>query len=208
MFYPEVHCYKIIWTHVTLTTDIYQPHCQGPVGTTSPVSLAPQPAPCPGHPVTLRVSSLCPSQATAGQGYSFQPWAAGPWAAPSWAHPEVQSSSWAWPARACGLATCMGHGCFMTCALGWAWPPAIGQPHDLLGCCVAEPWIWVPAWLAQGLLGSLLPQRAALLREQPCLYLLPVSYVLYVAKAVQENLENVLLGSPYFLNREDILYGH
>lgn len=36
MFYPEIQHYKIIQTHVTLTTEVYQPQCQGPVGTTSP----------------------------------------------------------------------------------------------------------------------------------------------------------------------------
>ena len=170
MFYPEAQHYKIIQTHVTLTTEVYQPRCQGPVGTTSPdypwlpdLPYAQDPLLCWGPASPAPARPLLDSS-------PLLPWAARPWAAPSWAHPEVQSSAWPWPARACGLATCMGHHCFMSCGLGWGWAPTVGQPHDLFGCCGAEPCIWVPAQLAQGLLGSLLPipQRAALPLSAPC----------------------------------------
>lgn len=97
-------------------------------------------------------------------------------------------------------------------ATGALWPvPLVGPGHELLvslmtclGAVELSPGFdSLPGWHTDSL-----ALCSPSLREQSCLYLLPVSYVIYVAKAVQENFENVLLGSPYFLNREDILYGH
>lgn len=55
------------------------------------------------------------------------------------------------------------HHC-MTHAFGWSC-----LSYTLLGCCGAEPWLWVPPWSAQGLLISLfsISNRAALLLSAP-----------------------------------------